>query len=178
MEVMIMNGFDDIFEEFDKLFKDEMKRMRKFITMMGNIPKDDIMERFKSDEPIVWGFTYRWGTGMEKPEIRYFGNVKPEKPVGIRVDEEVTPFYDVYKKDDGYEVVVELPGAEKKDVDLSVRGTELIVNAKTKYKTYSATIKLPSEVDTENVEAKMNNGILMVKLKKSESGGKKIRILD
>ncbi len=173
-----MKDFDDFFKEFDELFREEIRRMRKFLTAISNIPEDQINERIKRGEPLTFGFTYSWRTGMPTPQIRYFGNIKPERPIGIKVDDEVTPFYDIYEKDDVYEVIIELPGAEKKDVELSIKGNDLEVKAKTKYKKYNTVIRLPSEVSSEDVIAKMNNGVLTVTLKRKEKEGKKIKILD
>ncbi|PCN51225.1 hypothetical protein B6U99_00315 [Candidatus Geothermarchaeota archaeon ex4572_27] len=161
---------DDIFKEFDRIFREEMKRIRKMITELTNIPAKE-WERFtRSDQPMIFGFTYRWGTGMEKPEIRFFGNVKPKAPFGMSIEDTVTPAYDIIDKEDHYEIVVELAGARKEDVELRVKEDKLYVKAKSPYRTYEGVIPIPADALKEDIKAKMNNGILVVYLKKTGEG--------
>lgn len=163
---------DDFFEEIDKLFKEEMRRIRKIITELTRVRPDYLSDLGRRGEPLVFGFTYRWQSGMDRPEVKFFGNVKPVQPYGIKISEESTPVYDILDKGDHYEIIIELAGAKKDDIDLQISNGKLIVFAKTPYKKYSTSIRLPSNIDTSGLKAKLNNGILIVnipKLKKEEN---------
>ncbi len=168
----------DFFEEIDKIFKEEMRRIRKIITELTRVRPDDISDLEKRGEPLVFGFTYKWQSGMEKPQVKFFGNVKPVQPYGIKISEEATPVHDIIDKGGHYEIIVELAGAKKDDVNLEVREGNLYVNAKTPYKKYSVKIRLPNNINTDEIKAKLNNGILVVNIakRKEEILKKKIDI--
>jgi arsenite-transporting ATPase len=69
--------------------------------------------------------------------------------------------HDVVKTDGGYEVVFNLPLAEKKDVDLSKRGAELFV----KVGSYRRNILLPDSLARLSAAgASVEGGWLKVKL--------------
>jgi HSP20 family protein len=159
---------EDIFDEIDRMFKEEMRRIRKIITELTRVRPDHISDLEKRGEPLVFGFTYRWGTGMEKPEVKFFGNVKPIQPYGVKISEEATPVYDVIDKGEYYEVVVELAGAKKDDVDVEIRDNNLHIKAKTPYKKYSVKIRLPSGIEMDKMKAKLNNGILVITIPKKK----------
>lgn len=163
----------DIFDEFDKIFKEEMKRIRKMITEITNLSSRDWEKITRGEKPVIFGFSYRWGTGMEKPEIRFFGNVKPKVPYGMSIEETVTPAYDIIDKDDRYEIVIELAGATKEDVELKIRENKLYIKAKTPYRLYEGSIPIPANAIKENIRAKMRNGILIITLRKTGEKGER-----
>ncbi|HIE36647.1 TPA: Hsp20/alpha crystallin family protein [Candidatus Geothermarchaeota archaeon] len=168
---------DDFFDEIDRLFKEEMRRIRKLITEITRIRVNDLKELERRGEPIVFGFSYRWHSGMEKPEIKFFGNVKPQQPFGVKVDDAITPVYDIIDKGDHYEIIIELAGAKKDDVNIEMKDRMLYVSANTKYKKYKHSIPLPPDASTSEVKAKLNNGILIVTLNKKVNGSSmKIKI--
>jgi HSP20 family protein len=169
---------DEFFREFDRLFREEMRRIRKMITELTNISSKEWEELSKSNKPVVFGFTYRWSTDMEKPDIRFFGNVKPRSPFGMKIEETISPAYDVIDKDDHYEVVIELAGATKDDVELKVRDDKLLVKAKSPYRTYEGSVPIPQDAVKEGIQAKMNNGILVIKLRKSKDKREKKIVIE
>ena len=90
-------------------------------------------------------------------------------------------------------VKAELPGVEKEDIDLSLDGRLLTICGEKKHEKeesgehyhrvessfglYRRTIELPSDVDDSKVRAKYRNGVLKIKLKKTNRAEtKKIRI--
>lgn len=158
---------DDIFKEFDRIFREEMKRIRKMITELTNISGKDWERITRENKPVVFGFTYRWTSGMEKPEIRFFGNVKPKTPFGMSIDESLSPAYDIIDKDDHYEIVIELAGVDKENVELKIREDKLLVRAKSPYRKYEGIIPIPADARKDSIKAKMNNGILIVTLEKT-----------
>ncbi|MFP4248822.1 MAG: Hsp20/alpha crystallin family protein [Armatimonadota bacterium] len=105
------------------------------------------------------------------------------------------PAVDVYETDDEVVVKAQLPGVKKEDVDVSIQDNTLTVRAETKreeeveedgyfrrelrYGTYARRLPLPAMVDEEQVAAKMEDGVLEVRAKKTEEveeSGKKISV--
>lgn len=94
------------------------------------------------------------------------------------------PSLDVAEKDNCYELHIDVPGMEAKDLDIQVHGNTVTVSGNRKEeredkgKTYhrverrsgsfSRTITLPCEVDTKEVAAEYTNGVLNVVLPKCE----------
>lgn len=145
-----MFGFSNMDEEFKKMQKLAEKMMKQGRQRMNR-------------DPFVYGFTVR--TGPEgKPQIEEFGNAKDYFHEG-EDKSEWTPLTDVQETDDSVLVTVDVPGVEKEDIDLQVRKDSLKVSVNGKRK-YGKTIELPSKVNPEDAEAKYNNGVLEVELKK------------
>lgn len=104
-----------------------------------------------------------------------------------------TPSVDVIEKDDEIIVKAELPGVDKKDLDISVTNNTVTIKGSTSQEekeekgdyyrceitegSYSRTLSLPAEVDEEKTKAKFKNGILKLtlpKLKKSKRHSVKV----
>ena len=103
------------------------------------------------------------------------------------------PAIDLIDKKDKLIAKVELPGAEKKDVKLSLTDNSLTIQGVVKkdeeikkedyyfreraYGNYARTISLPTEVDKDKISAKFKNGILEITMpKKPEVQPKEITI--
>ncbi|AGK61097.1 heat shock protein Hsp20 [Archaeoglobus sulfaticallidus PM70-1] len=116
-----------------------------------------------------------------------------------RLFEEFEPRYaaytipvDVIDEDDRIRVVAELPGFDKKDIEVYVEDSDLVIRAERKEeeeevrknyirkeRRYGETyrrIAIPMEVEVDKITAKYNNGILEVILPKSEKERKVIKI--
>ena len=96
------------------------------------------------------------------------------------------PFANLAKKgSDGFHVEIDLPGVKKKDVELKVEDNRLIVNAKREMKKevkredyyllessfghISRVFSLPEGIDTEKIDAKLEDGRLTINLEKEAS---------
>ncbi len=103
------------------------------------------------------------------------------------------PAVNLSEDDKEINVKAELPGMEAKDIDISVNNGSLILQGEKRFedeenrdnyqrieRTYGSfyrAIPLSTEVDEDKVSAKFKNGVLEVKLPKSEKSiGKKIEI--
>ena len=90
-------------------------------------------------------------------------------------------------------VKAELPGVEKENIDLSLEGRLLTIRGEKRHEkeesdehyhrvessfgSYRRTIELPSDVDDSKVKAKYKNGVLKIKLRKTnKTETKKINI--
>ena len=94
------------------------------------------------------------------------------------------PAVDVMDKKDHILVKASVPGVKKEDIDISLTSDTLTIKGKMEkneeeksdsyyhsermYGTFGRVLRLPSDVNTENVKAKLENGILELKLPKRE----------
>ena len=94
------------------------------------------------------------------------------------------PPADLIERDEDVLVRLEIPGVEPDDIDLTITGNTLTVSGEKKetveqteggmrhiethYGAFSRSITLPEGVDTEQVEAEYRNGVLNVRLKKTQ----------
>jgi len=101
------------------------------------------------------------------------------------------PEVSVFENDKLYVVALDIPGVEKKDVNIEVEGSSLIVSGKreeankenmslyysqTRYGNFSRTFNLPEEIDVEKIAAKYKNGTLNLTLPKMEKINNSINI--
>ena len=89
---------------------------------------------------------------------------------------------DIEEADDAYVVELDLPGVKPGDVDVEVRENELRVSGEIKEKErkgilrrqmrrvgqFEHVVALPGEVDPDKVEATLSDGVLTVRLGKSQ----------
>jgi HSP20 family protein len=92
-----------------------------------------------------------------------------------------TPLADVEETDDAYMVEVELPGVDKKDIDVSVAGRRLTITGERKEKKrvgvlrrrtrsvgrFEYDIQLPGDIDEDGVTASLSDGVLTVRVPKA-----------
>jgi HSP20 family protein len=77
------------------------------------------------------------------------------------------------------QVLVELPGVEKKDVKLNCTEKTLIISVDTEKRRYFKEVELPTEIDPKVSKASYKNGVLQVtltKAKKETPKGESIKI--
>jgi HSP20 family protein len=101
------------------------------------------------------------------------------------------PYVNLYEKDDVIELKVTAPGLKADDINLQVLENRLYIEADKKsdyedksyirkersFGSFKKTIELPYRVDQNAIEAVMKDGILSIKLRRSEdSKPKKIAI--
>ena len=103
------------------------------------------------------------------------------------------PRMEVAETDNEIEVSVELPGLERKDVDVSLDGNVLAVRAEKKaeaerkaknlhvaersYGVFYRALELPAKVDPSTVKATMSNGVLHIQIPKpTQTEAKKIEV--
>jgi len=100
-------------------------------------------------------------------------------------DRNVTPAVDVIENQDGFRVFVDLPGVERKDLELSLAGNVLSLKGEKREEkgaqggnlfrkeTWSGcfrrTISLPDSVDPDKVKAELKDGVLSVEVGKKEA---------
>ncbi|ADD08217.1 Hsp20/alpha crystallin family protein [Candidatus Aciduliprofundum boonei] len=101
------------------------------------------------------------------------------------------PVMDMYETEDELVVIMELPGVKKEDIVLNVTPSTLEVTAELKeekednrkyhkkeriIRKYYRSITLPTKVSVDNVDAKYENGMLIVRFKKEAGEKKRVEI--
>ena len=103
------------------------------------------------------------------------------------------PAVDVYEDEKRIVLKLEVPGIPEKDLDVTVENNTLVVRGERKfekeekeenfhrierrYGSFSRSFNLPTTVETENIDAKYENGVLKLELeKKPEAQPKQIKV--
>ncbi len=144
----------DIFDEFEET----MNRMNRMFEEMWGIPMKRRPLLLPSGESALG--PYMGGMGGRRP------------------------FIDLVETDKEVVATAEMPGLEKGDININLTEDKLEISAETKreeekkekgyiYKerrtgSYHRAISLPSSVDPDNAKATYNNGILEIKMPKTE----------
>jgi HSP20 family protein len=100
-----------------------------------------------------------------------------------------TPAVDLYEEKDDIVVKAEVPGLEKDQIEVNLSANRLTIKGEKKqeeevkkegyyrsersYGSFLRTLELPTEVQTDKVKAAFKNGILEIRLPKTEEAKKK-----
>ncbi|HEB76058.1 MAG TPA: Hsp20/alpha crystallin family protein [Nitrospirae bacterium] len=103
--------------------------------------------------------------------------------------EEVSPVVDIYEEGDDVVVKAEMPGIKKDDVDVSLTENSITISGEKKkeekverknyyrlersYGSFSRTFRLPAEVQSDKAKAKFKDGVLEVRIPKTEEAKKR-----
>jgi len=93
-----------------------------------------------------------------------------------------SPPVDIEEHDDAYVVEAELPGIDRKDVNIELVGNELTITGEIKERERKGVLRrrtrkvgrfdfrvaLPEQVDPDGIEAKLDEGILTVRIPKAQ----------
>lgn len=99
---------------------------------------------------------------------------------------DITPHMDVTECADRYDVSVELPGMDEKDVSVKVHGDMLTISGEKKaersedvgathlversYGSFARSVRLPDDADAEGIKADFAKGVLTISVPKSPEG--------
>lgn len=138
-----------VFEQMDRLFEDFLGR------------------RFGSP----------WWPGIRWPEIRW--------PAEI----EISPTIDIFEEKDEVVLKAELPGMTKEDVNVNITENTLTISGEKKkeekvekkdyyhlersYGSFSRSLRLPADVQSEKAKATFRDGVLEIRVPKTEEAKKK-----
>jgi HSP20 family protein len=93
------------------------------------------------------------------------------------------PPINAFRKDDQYVVLAELPGVDRKDLDIQVKGNTIRLSGRKTpqyaekaslhrrerlFGQFDRSLTLPIEIDTDKVEAVYNDGMLALRLPRAE----------
>lgn len=84
------------------------------------------------------------------PFRRFFSNLDPE--------------IDVIRTEAGFDVEIPVAGYKPSEIDITIKDDILTVAGKNERRAFTRALKLPDDVDSANVEARVENGMLSLKL--------------
>jgi HSP20 family protein len=168
-------------EKETKAVVEKRKEIQKAVPARVASPFDEMermMERVFGESPgpgWVRPWRARWPAWSELPELHM-------------------PKVDVIDRDDEIVVRAELPGVEKKDVEISTSENSVTIKGSTKHETkeekgdfyrceisrgaFSRTVTLPAQVDSEKGKASMRDGVLELTLPKVEKSKRRTISVD
>jgi HSP20 family protein len=117
----------------------------------------------------------------------------PQGPEEALTTTSFAPPVDIYEDDHNITLKLEVPGVDEKDIDVRIENTTLIVHGERKiekeekeenfrrierqYGSFTRSFTLPSSVDSGQVSADYDNGVLKIKLaKKAEAQPQQIKV--
>jgi HSP20 family protein len=74
---------------------------------------------------------------------------------------------DVNRREDGYDIEMPVPGFRPMDLDVSYQDGVITVTGRNDKRTFSRTLSLPEDINEESIEAKVENGMLIISLKQT-----------
>jgi len=145
-----------------------------------------LVPRRAPSELSPWGDLDRMFEDFLERRLRSFWPERWWPAAGVEI---TTPAVDLYKEKDDIVVKAELPGMEKDNIELNLSDNRLTIRGEKKkeeevkkegyyrsersYGSFVRTLELPSEVPTDKVKAAFKNGVLEIRLPKTEEAKKK-----
>ena len=111
---------------------------------------------------------------LSRPLVDVFGfdpfrNFFSSLPAAIGVE--------INRDETGYTVEVPVPGFKPDDIDITLENDTLTVSGKSEKRSFTRSLLLPEEIDSEKIAAKVEHGLLTLNLKLSpKAQPKKIAI--
>ena len=155
---------ESMFQQIDEM----MDRMMQDLSEGGMLNSESMEEFMRNPEgtnPFLFGFSMRIGQDG-KPFIQRFGNTIPDGE-GLKSAHRIEPLIDVIEEDDEIIVVAELPGVERDEIKVRIKGTVLTIHVENPSRPYHKEIELPGNVKKELAKSAIRNGVLEVRLKRA-----------
>ena len=136
---------------------------------------------------------FREFTTLQDRMNRLFRDSFSEGPEESLTTSTFAPAVDVYEDEHNVTLKIEVPGIDEKDIDVRIENNTLTVHGERKfekeekeenyrrverqYGSFTRSFTLPNTVQTENVTANYDKGVLKIKLaKKAEAKPKQIKV--
>tara|TARA_Y100001937_G_scaffold12497_3_gene16169 strand:+ start:131216 stop:131620 length:405 start_codon:yes stop_codon:yes gene_type:complete len=115
-------------------------------------------------------------------------NVEQQRPTRHRI---YSPAVDLYRKEDTFYLYADIPGADENSVDVSVEKNLLTIKARVEEPAYEnmnlvyseygvgdyeRSFRLSEEIDVDQIQAKVKNGVLELVIPVSKPSTKKIQV--
>lgn len=107
---------------------------------------------------------------------------EPFRHLGTRMAEWLSPASDAKSDENAYQITMELPGVEEKDIDVSIHDGVVTVKgeksaereekgdtwffSERQYGAFSRTFRLPADADGERISADLKDGVLKLSVPK------------
>lgn len=175
-------GFPDIDEmmremerAFSEQYKDLERDLPRNLVRESKTPDGDVK---KEIGPIVYGYSVTIGPDG-KPVVREFGNVRSGEGRSWKaIQDKREPLVDVVSSGKEVRVIVEMPGVNKEDIDVTVNENSMTISVDREDRGYYKELALPGIVDPKGAKSTYNNGVLevTVPLRASGEGGVKLKV--
>lgn len=157
--------------DFRKMADEMQRNLQEALRSMGQDPS----------RSFVSGFSVKVGPDG-KPTFNTFGNkpqVKPN-PAGGKVPsvvaDEREPLTDVIEDARQVAITMELPGVEKKDINVHMTADELEISVDNERRKYHKRVRLPAKVDPKTTKATYTNGVLDVTVQRVKPGSSGVKV--
>ena len=154
---------EEMFRQIEEMMDRMMSEMNEG-TLFDSEAFEEMIRNPEGTSPFVFGFSMKAGPDG-KPIIQRFGN--PPMDEGVESAHSLEPLVDVVEENDEIIVVAEVPGVERDEIKVRIKGTSLTIHADNPERPYHTVIDLPSEVRKEDAKSAIRNGVLEVRLKKA-----------
>jgi HSP20 family protein len=155
---------ESMFKQIEEMMDKMMEQMKN-----GSMIDPNLMEEFMRDpqntNPFVFGFSIGMGPDG-KPIMQRFGNTP--SPEGIKMTPTLEPLVDVIEESDEVIIVAEIPGVEKENIKIRIKGRKLTIDVSDPERPYHKDLDLPANVDKDGAKSSIRNGVLEIRLKKVE----------
>ncbi len=153
---------EELFRQIEEMMDRMMNDMNQG-TLFDSEAFEEMLRNSEGTNPFVFGFSMKVGPDG-KPIIQRFGN--PPIDEGAESASSLEPLVDVVEENDEIIVVAEVPGVEKDEIKVRIKGTALTIHADNSQRPYHKVIELPTKVKKEEAKSAIRNGVLEVRLKK------------
>jgi HSP20 family protein len=159
---------DEFIDEEDEFLDALEEEFENIASTFEEIRKRILKDAIGTDgSPFVYGFSMRVGPDG-KPNIEEFGNIPGIISGEASIPSEREPLTDVIEGEKDVSVILELPGVEKKDIDLKTTEAFLEINVETSERSYHKKLSFPCKVKPETAKASYKNGVLEVRVERIE----------
>jgi HSP20 family protein len=152
-----------MFRQIEEMMKRMMSEMNEG-TLFDSETFEELLRNPEGTSPFVFGFSMNVGPDG-KPIIQRFGN--PPVDEGAHPSSALEPLVDVVEEDNEIVVVAEVPGVERDEIKVRIKGTSLTIHADNPERPYHKVIELPAKVQKQEAKSAIRNGVLEVRLKKA-----------
>lgn len=171
------NQFNQSPKDIFEIFEERVRRMQEEMNRYNQISERTDQCDESDDKPRIYGWSYYQGPdGI--PHYQEYSNTNniPSNETPELTTQKNEPFIDVIDAEKEIYVTVEIPGINKENIDVILNKETLNIEIRHPERGFSKVVDLPSEVVKRPVEAKYNNGVLSITLKKKKSKKKGNRI--
>lgn len=154
---------EEMFQMIEEMMEKMMSEMNEG-SLFDSKAFEEMLRNPEGTSPFVFGFSMNVGPDG-KPIIKRFGN--PSGDVGVEPSPSLEPLVDVVEENDEIIVVAEVPGVERDEIKVRIKGTTLTIHSENLERPYHKVIELPSKVTKDEAKSAIRNGVLEVRLKKA-----------
>src|SRR5207253_644649 len=158
------------------------------LNRFSRFPKEEIMTVLTRWDPLREAATMQ--NRLNRFDRELYSTESPEEALTTTG---FAPPVDVYEDEHNITLKIEVPGIDEKDIDVRIENNTLTVRGERKFEKeekeenfrrverqyggFTRSFTLPSSVETENVQANYDKGVLEIRLaKKAEAKPKQIKV--